>query len=98
MSQERLLNILLAPVVSEKAAMIADKGRQITFKVVSDATKTEIRKAVESLFKVTVESVQVLNVKGKTKRRGRITGKRSGWKKAIVSLAEGHDIDFAKID
>jgi large subunit ribosomal protein L23 len=94
MNEERLLKVLLRPHVSEKSTRIADASRQFVFEVVSDATKPEIRKAVESMFKVEVSGVQVLNVPGKQKRHGRITGRRSGWKKAYVTLKPGHDIDF----
>jgi large subunit ribosomal protein L23 len=75
-SQERLLQVLLAPQISEKATFIADKNEQVVFKVASDATKPEVKAAVEQLFKVEVESVQVANVKGKSKRFGRTMGRR----------------------
>ena len=94
-SQERLLKVILAPVVSEKSTRIADKHNQVAFRVLPDATKTEIGAAVASLFKVEVTGVQVLNVKGKIKRSGRITGRRDHWKKAYVTLKPGQDIDFA---
>lgn len=93
-SQERLLQVLLAPQISEKATAVAEKNEQVIFRVASDATKPEIKAAVELLFKVQVESVQVLNVKGKTKRFGRITGQRKGWKKAFVCLKPGQEINF----
>ncbi|MDR0634382.1 MAG: 50S ribosomal protein L23 [Azoarcus sp.] len=93
-NQERLLQVLLAPQISEKATWVADKNEQVIFKVTSDATKPEVKAAVEALFKVEVESVQVLNVKGKVKRKGRITGQRKGWKKAFVSLKPGQEINF----
>ena len=80
MNQERLLQVLLAPQVSEKATDVADKNNQVIFKVAADATKPEIKAAVELLFKVEVDAVQVLNVKGKVKRRGAIAGRRKGWK------------------
>ena len=95
MSKQRLMNILLSPVVSEKSAMAADQARQYSFKVVRDATKPEIAQAVEMLFDVKVEDVRTINVKGKTKRFGAMSGKRSDWKKALVRLKEGQDIDFA---
>ncbi len=95
MSQERLLPVLLAPQISEKATFIADKNEQVVFKVASDATKPEIKAAVELLFKVQVESVQVANVKGKEKRFGRFIGRRKSWKKAYVSLKPGQEINFA---
>ncbi len=94
MSQERLMKILLAPVVSEKSTMTAEDNNQIVFKVVPDATKKEIKGAVELLFDVTVDGVQVLNVKGKQKRTGARAGRRVNWRKAYVSLAEGQEIDF----
>ncbi len=94
MSQERLMKVLLAPMVSEKTARLADRNRQYAFKVVSNATKPEIREAVEMLFDVKVTGVQVSNVRGKTKRFGQALGKRSDWKKAFVTLAEGNDINF----
>jgi len=92
-SQERLLKVLLGPIVSEKSARLAE-DQQFAFKVVLSATKTEIRDAVESLFDVKVTGVQMLRVKGKTKRSGQRFGRRSDWKKAYVTLAEGQDIDF----
>lgn len=92
--QERLLQILRAPHVSEKSTNLGEDANQVVFQVVSDATKPEIKQAVEELFKVKVTGVTTLNVKGKVKRfRGR-AGKRAGWKKAYVSLAEGEELDF----
>jgi large subunit ribosomal protein L23 len=96
MNQERLLQVLLAPQVSEKATAVADRNNQVIFKVAADATKPEIKAAVELLFKVEVEAVQVLNVKGKVKRRGAIQGRRKGWKKAFVCLKAGQEIQFAE--
>ena len=96
MNQERLLQVLLAPQVSEKATSVADKSNQVIFKVAADATKPEIKAAVELLFKVEVDAVQVLNVKGKAKRRGTIQGRRKGWKKAFVCLKAGQEIQFAE--
>ena len=93
-SQERLLKVLLSPIVSEKSARLADRNRQFAFKVLPDATKPEIKAAVEMLFNVDVTGVQVANVKGKVKRFGQTVGRRSNWKKAYVTLAEGQDIDF----
>jgi len=90
-----LLNILLAPQISEKATYVAEKNEQVIFKVVSNATKPEVKAAVELLFKVTVESVQIAVVKGKQKRFGKFSGRRSDWKKAYVSLAPGQEINFA---
>ncbi|MAA74381.1 MAG: 50S ribosomal protein L23 [Salinisphaeraceae bacterium] len=92
--QERLLQVLRSPHISEKSTVLADEANQVVFEVAVDATKPEIKQAVEELFKVKVTGVTTLNVKGKTKRfRGRV-GKRAGWKKAYVSLAEGQEIDF----
>lgn len=94
-SQERMLKVILAPVISEKSTRIADKLNQVVFRVLRDATKQEIGAAVANLFKVEVMGVQVLNVKGKVKRSGRVTGRRDNWKKAYVTLKPGQDIDFA---
>ena len=94
-SQERLLQVLLAPQISEKATYIADKNEQVVFVVTPDATKPEVKAAVEMLFKVEVKSVQVLNVKGKTKRFGKTMGRRKDWKKAFVCLKPGQEINFA---
>lgn len=94
-SEERLLNVLMAPQISEKATFVAEKNEQVIFRVASDATKPEVKAAVEMLFKVTVDSVQIANVKGKQKRFGRLSGRRSDWKKAYVCLAAGQEINFA---
>lgn len=94
-SEERLMQVLLAPQVSEKATYVADKYEQVVFRVDRAATKPEIKAAVELLFKVEVESVQVANVKGKVKRFGRMLGQRKGWKKAFVCLKPGQEINFA---
>lgn len=95
MNQERLLKIILGPVISEKSTIAADKHRQVVFKVLQNATKPEIKKAVEQLFNVTVLGVQVSNVKGKTKMFRQKPGQRKSWKKAYVTLKEGDDINFA---
>ena len=95
MNQERILQVLLAPHISEKTTLLADASRQQAFKVLPSATKAEIKAAVEQLFEVKVSQVRVMNVKGKTKRFGQRSGKRSDWRKAYVTLAEGQDIDFA---
>jgi len=95
MNQERILNVLLGPHISEKTSRVADQHNQVAFKVASDASKLEVKKAVEQLFEVKVKAVQILNVKGKTKRFGRAVGRRSDWKKAYVSLSDGYDIDFS---
>lgn len=97
MSKERLMKILLGPVISEKSALAADSSNQVTFKVTTDATKPEIAKAIELMFEVDVEDVRVVNVKGKRKRFGQIRGKRNDWKKAYVRIKEGQDIDFASV-
>ncbi len=94
MSNERLMKVLLAPHISEKSAMAADANRQFVFKVLPSANKKEIKDAVELLFEVKVDSVQVCNVKGKKKRFGQIQGRRPNWKKAYVTLQEGYDIEF----
>ncbi|HRH72112.1 MULTISPECIES: 50S ribosomal protein L23 [Zoogloeaceae] len=93
--EERLMQVLLAPQISEKATYIADKNEQIVFRVASDATKPEVKAAVELLFKVEVKAVQVANVKGKEKRFGKMIGRRKGWKKAYVCLKPGQEINFA---
>ena len=95
MNQERLMQVILAPVVSEKSTRVADKNQQVVFKVAVDATKPEVKAAVELLFNVEVAGVQVLNVKGKVKRFGRFTGRRNDWKKAYVCLKPGQESDFA---
>ncbi len=94
-SQERLMNILLAPQISEKATYVAEKHGQVIFHVVSDATKPEIKAAVELMFKVNVNNVQVSVLKGKKKRFGKYMGARKDWKKAYVCLAPGQEINFA---
>ena len=94
MNQERIMKVLVAPIVSEKSTRLADANRQFVFKVARDASKPEVRQAVELMFDVKVEAVQIANVRGKTKRFGASFGKRPDWKKAFVTLAEGHDINF----
>ena len=93
---ERLMKILLAPVVSEKSTFIGEKRNQYVFHVVHDATKPEIKAAVEAMFKTQVKSVSVVNVRGKEKRFGRFMGRRNNWKKAYVALAQGQEITFAE--
>jgi len=88
------MQVLLAPTVSEKSTYVGDKNNQVVFRVADDATKPEIKAAVELLFKVKVKSVQVANVKGKEKKTGRIMGRRRNWKKAYVSLVQGQEINF----
>jgi large subunit ribosomal protein L23 len=94
MNQDRLMKVLLAPHISEKSSIVADQNNQIVFKVATDASKPEIKQAVELLFDVKVDRVQVSNVKGKTKRFGAKMGRRSDWKKAYITLQEGQEIDF----
>ena len=94
-TEARLAQVLLAPIVSEKATSVAEKHNQVLFKVLCDATKPEIKAAVELLFKVEVKSVQVVNQKGKTKRFGGRVGRRDHAKKAFVSLAAGQELNFS---
>ena len=94
MNEERLIQLLVAPQVSEKSTDVAERHNQIVFRVRREATKPEIRAAVERMFDVKVEAVTVVNVKGKRKRFGRLQGRRSDWKKAYVTLTEGQEIDF----
>jgi large subunit ribosomal protein L23 len=93
---ERLMTLLLAPVISEKGTHIADKFEQVVFRVAQNATKPEVKAAVELMFKVQVEGVQISNVRGKQKRFGQYTGRRRNWKKAYVSLMPGQEINFAQ--
>lgn len=95
-NEERLMQVLLAPQISEKATYVADKNEQVIFIVAPDATKPEIKAAIELLFKVEVESVQVANVKGKIKRFGRSMGRRGDIKKAFICLKPGQEINFAE--
>ena len=92
---DRLMNVVLAPVVSEKSTFVADKNRQYVFRVADRATKPEIKAAVELMFKTKVDSVTTSNVRGKIRRFGRLEGRRRNWKKAYVRLAEGQEINFA---
>jgi len=94
MNQEKLMNLLLAPRITEKSTMVGEKYRQYVFKVLKTATKPQIRQAVELMFKVEVDSVQISNVKGKRKAFKQTMGKRSDWKKAYVKLKPGFDINF----
>ena len=96
MNQERLLQVLLAPHISEKATNVGDKHKQVVFRVRADATKPEIKGAVELLFKVVVAEVNIANVSGKKKRFGRVLGRRKSWKKASVCLQPGHDLNFVE--
>lgn len=92
--QERLMNVIYSPHLSEKSTIVGDAHNQIVFKVRPDATKAEIRQAVELLFSVKVDAVTVINCRGKIKRHGTNWGQRNTWKKAYVRLAEGSQIDF----
>ena len=92
---DQLMNVVLAPVVSEKSTMVADKNRQYVFRVADSASKPEIKAAVELMFKTKVDSVTVLNVHGKERRFGKVIGRKRSWKKAYVRLAEGQEINFA---
>jgi len=94
MSQELVFKVLLAPHVSEKSTIVGDQSNQYVFKVAREATKPQIKRAVEKLFEVSVEQVRVLNVQGKTKRFGQRMGSRGDWKKAYVTLKSGQEIDF----
>jgi large subunit ribosomal protein L23 len=94
MNDERLIKVLIGPVVSEKSAGVADSAQQYTFRVLVDATKREIGRAVEKMFDVEVVGVRVVNVKGKRKRFGAVAGRRQDWRKAYVRLKAGHSIDF----
>ncbi len=96
MSQERLLKVLKAPHISEKATNNTEKSNTIVFKVALDANKAEIVQAVAELFEVKVDSVRTVVVKGKTKRHGARIGRRSDWKKAYVTLAEGQSLDLVE--
>ena len=95
MNQERLYQVLLLPHVSEKSTLLADQQNQHVFRIAPGATRSEVKQAVEELFKVKVEKVRILNVKGKAKRFGGRAGKRSDLRKAYVTLGAGSDIDFA---
>jgi large subunit ribosomal protein L23 len=95
-SEERLMKVLLAPVISEKATFVAEKNEQVVFLVAQDATKLEVKAAVELLFKVQVESVQVANRQGKQKRAGRFVGRRNHTRRAFVCLKPGQEINFTE--
>lgn len=95
-SEERLMKVLLAPVISEKATFVAEKNEQVVFLVMPDATKLEVKAAVELLFMVEVESVQVANRQGKQKRSGRFNGRRNHTRRAFVCLKPGQEINFTE--
>jgi large subunit ribosomal protein L23 len=98
MNPERLYTVLIEPHFSEKVSLLGDASNQYGFKVATDATKAEIKEAVEKLFKVTVEGVSTVNVKGKVRRSVRGISRRKNWKKAYVRVAEGQEIDFMVTD
>ena len=99
MKNEKLINLIKAPLVSEKTTVAAEKLNQVVLKVVKDSTKQEIKDAVELMFNVKVDKVRVVNMKGKSKSRAKgPQGSRPSWKKAYVSLQEGHDIDFTSAE
>lgn len=95
MNQERLMKILLSPIVSEKSTQMGEQNNHVAFRVLQDATKPEIKAAVELMFKVKVDTVHVLNLKGKAKRYGKTSGRRRDTRKAYVSLSQGQEINFA---
>ena len=95
LSKEKLMNVLIAPHVSEKAARVSESGNQFVFRVRGDATRSHVKQAVELMFEVKVDAVQVLNQRGKSRRFGAIQGRRSGYKKAYVRLAAGQTIDLS---
>lgn len=98
MNDHRLMQIILAPIVTEKATFVAEKNNQVAFRVIADATKPEIKAAVELMFKVQVEGVTVLNRKGKAKRFGKFVGRRRNERKAYVSLKDGQEINLAEVN
>ncbi len=98
MNPERVYTVIQAPHMSEKASLVGDTGNQFVFRVAVDATKREIKAAIEQLFKVKVKQVRTLNVKGKVKRNRFGYSKKPNWKKAYVSLQDGHEIDLAVAD
>jgi large subunit ribosomal protein L23 len=93
-NEGRLMQVLVAPIVSEKATMIAEKSNSVTFKVLQDATKYEIKAAVQLMFKVDVKAVAVVNIKGKTKRFGKSVGRRDNLRKAYVTLQPGQELNL----
>ena len=94
MNDERLMRVLVSPHVSEKSTRVADQSNQVVFRVLPDARKLEIKRAVEKLFDVEVVHVRTVNCRGKAKGLRRTTGRRPNWKKAYLRLASGQDIDF----
>ena len=98
MNPERLMLIILAPVISEKSTLVGDQNNQVPFRVLSDATKPEIKAAAELLFGKKVVGVNITNVKGKAKRHGRFNGRRSDWKKAYICFEPGAEINFTGVE
>ena len=98
MNTERMYTVILGPHVSEKSTMMSEGANQYAFRVATNATKPEVKQAVEGIFNVVVQDLQILNVKGKTKRsaRGQVR-RKANWKKAYVRLEAGHEIDFAEV-
>ena len=96
MNPNRLTQVVIAPVISEKSTLVGEKQNQYVFRVMQDATKAEVKAAIESLFKVSVDAVNVVNIAGKQKRFGRSMGRRRNIRKAYVSLAAGQEINFAE--
>ena len=94
LSKEKLISVVIGPHLSEKSTTVGERDKQVVFRVRRNSTKSDIRRAVEYLFEVKVAGVQVVSCKGKTKRFGKSHGRRQDWKKAYVTLAEGHDINF----
>jgi len=95
---DRLYNVLLAPVISEKSTLVGEQSNQYVFRVAKDASKAEIREAVERIFEVKVHDVRTLNVKGKRKRSFRGVSRKPGWKKAYVRVEDAQEIDFAPVE
>ena len=94
MNREQLMNVLIAPHVTEKTSLAMQNNNQYTFRVKRNATKTDIKQAVELMFEVKVKGVQIVNEPGKTRRFGRLVGRTQDWKKAYVSLVQGQTIDY----
>lgn len=95
MNEKRMYEVILGPLTTEKSVRVADKHRQLVFKVARDASKDLVKQAIQKLFSVKVESIQTVKLKGKKKQFKQRSGRRSDWKKAYISLAEGHDINLA---
>lgn len=95
MNQISIIRVLQAPIISEKSTALAEREKRFVFRVLKSANRTQVKRSVELMFNVEVDSVQILNVKGKKRRFGRVIGERSDWKKAYVKLKPGHDIELA---